>query len=67
MVPRVVPLTHVVHRVASALGAKGKAAQPIEIFRDIAREVPAFGGLHYGALGHAGARGEARALAGVGA
>jgi predicted molibdopterin-dependent oxidoreductase YjgC len=67
MVPKVVPLTQAAHRLIGMLGGKSKAVQPVDLFRELAREVPAFGGLQYGSLGRSGARGEARSLAGVGA
>jgi len=65
IVPRGPSPVQVLHRVASMLGVKMKGPDPIEVFREIAREVPQFAGMDYGQASRGGARTD-RALAGVG-
>ena len=67
IVPRGPSPAQVLHRAAAMLGAKLKGPDPIEVFREISREVPQFAGIDYGKASRGGARGEAMAaLAGAG-
>jgi NADH-quinone oxidoreductase subunit G len=65
MVPRGPSPVQVVHRVAGMLGAKMKGPDPIDVFREIAREVPQFAGMDYGQASRGGVRTD-KALAGAG-
>ncbi len=58
IVPRTPTSLQTLHRVASALGVKLKGPQPMDVFRELARDVPAYGGLDYGKVARQGARGE---------
>jgi NADH-quinone oxidoreductase subunit G len=59
IVPRVATSLQVLHKTASLLGIKMKAPQPIDVFRELSREVPQYAGLDYGKASRGGARGEA--------
>ncbi len=68
IVPMAPTSLQTLHRAASILGVKLKGPQPVDVFRELARDVPAFGGLDYGKVGRQGARGTASkspALAGA--
>ncbi len=66
--PKAPALLLTLHKVAAAAGVKLKGPQPLEVFREIARDLPAYAGLDYAKILKSGARGEgAKALAGAGA
>jgi formate dehydrogenase alpha subunit len=65
IVPRGPTPVQVLGRVASMLGAKMKGPDPIDVFREIAREVPQFAGIDYGQASRGGAHTD-KALAGAG-
>jgi predicted molibdopterin-dependent oxidoreductase YjgC len=68
IVPVAPTLLQTLHRVAGAVGMKLKGPQPVEVFRELSRDVPAYAGLDYAKVMKNGARGEsAKALAGAGA
>jgi NADH-quinone oxidoreductase subunit G len=68
IVPRTPTSLQTLHRVASILGVKLKGPQPVDVFRELARDVPAYGGLDYGKVARRGSRGEpAKSPAMVGA
>lgn len=57
----------ILQRAAAELGVKLKGPQPIDVFREIARDVPQFAGIDYGKASRGGCRGEvAGALSGAG-
>ena len=58
IVPRVPTSLQVLGKVAARMEIKLAGPQPIEVFREIAREVPQFAGLDYGKASREGARPE---------
>ncbi len=63
IVPMAPTLLQTLHRMAAAVGVKLKGPQPVEVFRELSRDVPAYAGLDYGKVMKVGARGEgAKAL-----
>jgi NADH-quinone oxidoreductase subunit G len=66
IVPWTPTLLQILHRAAGELGIKMKGPEPIELFRELARDVPGYAGLDYGMASGSGARGDAQ-LAGAGA
>ncbi len=67
IVPRVPTSLQTLHRLAAMVGAKMKGPQPVDVFRELARDVPVFAGLDYGKVGRDGARGEAARTAALAA
>jgi NADH-quinone oxidoreductase subunit G len=47
IVPKTLTPIQVLHRAAGRLGVKMKGPQPIEVFRELARDVPSYAGLDY--------------------
>jgi NADH-quinone oxidoreductase subunit G len=58
IVPKVPSTLQTLQRAAAAVGVKMKGAQPIDVFRELARDVPQFAGLDYGKVSRGGARSE---------
>jgi len=65
IVPKVPTSLQTLHHVVSMLGGKMKGPEPIDVFRELARDVPQYAGLDYGKASRAGARSEP-ALVGAG-
>jgi NADH-quinone oxidoreductase subunit G len=66
VVPRGPSPVQVLCRVAAMLGTKLKGPDPIDVFREMARDVPQYAGLDYGKASRGEARTETAALAGAG-
>lgn len=65
IVPRVPTALQSLHRLVGMLGGKMKGPEPIDVFRELARDVPQYAGLDYGKASRAGARSD-DALVGAG-
>jgi NADH-quinone oxidoreductase subunit G len=58
IIPQTPTTLQVLQRAAGLMGVKIKSSQPVDVFREIARDVPLYAGLDYGQAAHGGGRGE---------